>query len=376
MSQRLARTAIDPAALAVDAQRALAPGPGRMMAARGLMPVTRPRDLCALLYQLALDSDERIRTAATGSARGLPDPVLRGGLGDPDSDARVLDWFAELFAGAPGPTELVIQNPATADQTLELVAARASAAEVDLIATNESRLLRAPGIIAAMYQNRSARMSTVDRVVELAVRNGVKVAGIPAWDEICKVFAPGSRERKEGGGGEIVEVEGDAADALFARAAGVNAGRADGRSDSDGEGEGEGEGKKEIWALPVPMKIRLAMLGNAFDRSILIRDPKKIVAVAAVKSPGMTDAEASKYASNNSLAEEVISYIANRRDWTKLYSIKLSLVNNPKCPLGIAMRLMPHLREKDVDQLARSKGIPSALAAQARKLRMARQTRK
>lgn len=373
MSERLARTPLDPATLGGDAQRALAPGPGRMMAARGLMPVTRPRDLCSLLYQLSLDADERIRAAATGSARSLPDPVLRGGLGDPESDARVLDWFAELLSGAPGPTELVIQNPAAADSTLELIAARATAAEVDLIATNESRLLRAPGIIAAMYQNRKARMSTVDRVVELAVRNGVKVAGIPAWDEICKVFAPGSRERKEAGGGEIVEVEGDAADAMFARAAGLNAGRGDGEGSS---GDGDGEGNKEIWALPVPMKIRLAMLGNAFDRSVLIRDPKKIVAVSAVKSPGMTDAEAAKYAGNSSLAEEVISYIANRRDWTKLYSIKLSLVNNPKCPLGIAMRLIPHLREKDVDQLARSKGIPSALASQARKLRMQRQTRK
>ncbi|HUS67762.1 MAG TPA: hypothetical protein VMZ28_24675, partial [Kofleriaceae bacterium] len=232
----------------------------------------------------------------------------------------------------------------------------------DLIATNEERLLRAPAIIAAMYRNKSARMSTVDRVVELAVRNGVRVEGIAAWEEIQRVFAPGSRERDDG-----AAVAGDQADALFARASGANAAR-------DGEpGTPTEEGSKEIWALPVPMKIRLATLGNAFDRAILIRDPKKIVAMSAVKSPGVTDSEVVKWAGLSSLPEEVIGYIANQREWTKLYSIKLSLVNNPKCPTGLAMRLLPHLREKDVEALARSRGIPSALQAQARKLVMQRQ---
>jgi len=237
---------------------------------------------------------------------------------------------------------------------------RATQAEVDFMATNEERLLRRPSIIAAMYGNRNARMSTVDRVVELAVRNGVKVAGIAAWDEICKVYAPSARRE-----GEVAEVPDAVMDAMFERAVHLHEPKkvAEGEAPTPEEGE-----TREIWVLPVPMKIRLAMLGNAFDRAILIRDPKKVVAIAAVKSPGMTDAEASKYAGLSTLSEEVIGYIANRRDWTKLYSVKLSLVNNPKCPLGLAMRLLPHLREKDAEALARSKGIPSALAAQARKL--------
>lgn len=358
----LARTPIDPSTLGPDAQRALGAPQTRMMAARGLLPVARPRDLLSLLYQVSLDPDEKLRQAALASGAALPDPVVRGGLADPEIDGRVLDLFAELLAGAPAAVELVIGNPATPDETMAWIAGRASAAEIDLIATNEERLLRAPAIIAAMYRNKDARMSTVDRVVELAVRNGVRVEGITAWDEIQRVFAPGSRERDEG-----APVAGDQADALFARASGSNASK-------DGEpGTPTEEGSKEIWALPVPMKIRLATLGNAFDRAILIRDPKKIVAMAAVKSPGVTDAEVVKWAGLSSLPEEVVGYISNQREWTKLYSIKLSLVNNPKCPTGSAMRLLPHLREKDVESLARSRGIPSALQAQARKLVMQRQ---
>ena len=358
----LSRTLLDPTRLGPDAQRALASAPSKMMAARGLVPVARPRDLLALLYQLSLDPDDRLKEAALAAARALPDPVLRGGLGDPESDPRVLDLFADLLAAAPGATELIIGNPATADETMAAIAARGSASEVDLIATNEQRLLRAPAVIAAMYTNRNARMSTVDRVVELAVRNGVKVSGIPAWEEIQKIYSGVDRAAEQQAAAE--------ADAQFARAAGVNAGKgADGEPGTPTEAD-----SKEIWALSAPMKIRLATVGNAFDRAILIRDPKKVVAMAAIKSPAVSEPEVMRYAGMSTLAEEVIGYIANQREWTKLYSVKLSLVNNPKCPIGSAMRLLPHLREKDQDNLARSKGIPSALAAQARKLMMQRQT--
>jgi hypothetical protein len=354
----LARTPLDPSHLGPDAQRALASPQSKMMAARGLVPVTRPRDLLAVLYQLSVDPDDKLRSAALGSAKALPDPVIRGGLADPQVDPRVLDLFADLMASAPAATELIIANPATADDTMATIAARGSAAVVDLIANNETRLLRAPAIIAAMYQNRNARMSTVDRVVELAVRNGVKVPGIPAWEEIQKIYASGERGP--------VDAQ---ADVQFARAAAVNAAKEGGEPGTPTEVD-----SKEIWALPAPMKIRLATIGNAFDRAVLIRDPKKVVAMAAIKSPGMTEPEVMRYAGMSTLAEEVIGYIANQREWTKLYSVKLSLVNNPKCPVGLAMRLLPHLREKDQDNLARSKGIPSALAAQARKLMMQRQT--
>jgi hypothetical protein len=365
------RAPIDPARLGADAQRALSSPQTRMLAARGLVPVAQPRDYLSLLYQLGFDTDEKLREAALSSARGLPEPVLRAGLGDPAIDPQVLEFYSWSLAGTPvaaAATELILSNPATSDDTVVRLAGRVSQGEVDLIATNEERLLRCPAIIGAMYGNRNARMSTVDRVIELAVRNNIRAPGIAAWDEICKVYAPGSRDGEP-------NVSDASKDAMFDHAARLHADQAEPQG-GDTQPPPDEAVVREIWALPVPMKIRLAMLGNAFDRAILIRDPKKIVAVAAVKSPGMTDVEIVKYAALSTLAEEVIGYIASRRDWTKLYSVKLSLVNNPKCPLGAAMRLLPHLREKDIDSLARSKGIPSALAAAARKLVMQRGSRR
>jgi hypothetical protein len=134
----------------------------------------------------------------------------------------------------------------------------------------------------------------------------------------------------------------------------------------------QAEEDKQLSEMSVPAKIRLATMGNAFQRSQLVRDPLKIVALAAIKAPSVTEFEAARYASNQSLADDVIRFIASKREWTKLYGIKYSLCRNPKTPVTDAMRLMPFLRDKDLTAMTKSKGVPSAVVAQARKLLMQR----
>jgi hypothetical protein len=126
--------------------------------------------------------------------------------------------------------------------------------------------------------------------------------------------------------------------------------------------------KLQLHKLSLPAKIRLATLGNSFARSVLIRDSNKVVALAAIKSPGVTDNEIVKFSSNRGLSDEVVRVIANNKEWTRLYQVKNNLVNNPKTPLQEAMRFLPFLHDKDLRNVARSKGIPSALVAQAKKL--------
>jgi len=294
---------------------------------------------------------------------------LQGALSDPKVDARVLDLFAELVGQKPVAFEALVGNAAVADQTIARLAAQAGPREVDRIAGNEQRLLRHPEIIAAMYTNKQARMSTVDRAVELAVRNNVRVPGLAAWDEIARALqgppAPPTPE----------------ADAIFAQIAEATSGDdrvlTEGDAEQVPEAEAAAEPPEEAKKLPidklsVPAKIRLATLGNAFARAALIRDPVKIVQMAAVKSPGVTEFEAANYAGNQNLGEDVIRYVANKREWTKLYGTKFALCRNPKTPITEAMRLMPFLRDKDIERLIKSKGIPSAVVAQARKLMMQR----
>ena len=365
------RTPLDPAGLSTAAQRALGPGPGRMMAARGMMPLS-PVDQLSVLYQLALDADATTAAAARTTAAALPERLLAGTLADPTLDPRILDFLGDHVVGKPAAFEALALNPTAGDQTLATLAARGTAGEVDLIAQNEQRLLRHPEIIAAMYMNRNARMSTIDRIVELAVRNQVRVPGLAAWDEVARALSGAAPTAPED-------------DELFARAAHVLSGDDSVLTNGDAEQvlaedaldptEGVAPAIEQdipISRMTMPQKIRLAQLGNAFARATLIRDPVRLVAVAAIKSPGVTDIEAARYAGNQALAEDVIRYIATRREWTKMYGVKVSLCRNAKTPVAEAARLLPFLREKDLVNLSKSRGVSSALIAQARKLMMQR----
>ena len=358
------RTPLDVNRLSAAAQRALGPGPGRMMAARGLLPLA-PADQVAVLYQLSLDPDAKIADSAKKSAAELPDSILAGALNIQTLDPRVLDFFARIAADKPVAFDSFVQNTAVADETIAMLSSKVGAREIDRIAANEQRLLRHPQIIGAMYLNKHARMSTVERAIELAVRNNIRVPGLIAWDEIARSLQGGQPSSSA----EVDAVFAIAADAVEGDDALLTNGDAEQARDHDELEERALEKAKEIpEGLSVPAKIRLATLGNAFARGTLIRDPLRMVQMAAIKSPGVTEFEAARYAANQSLSDDVIRFIAQKREWTKLYGTKYALCRNPKTPVTDAMRLMPFLREKDLTSLTKSKGVPSAVVAQARKL--------
>ncbi len=360
-------TPLDVAQLSPAAQKALGPGPGKMMASRGMAPLPAV-DQLSVLYQITLDADPGLAKSARETAGKLPDSVLAAALVNGALDRRVIDFFAQLAGNRPAVFDALVQNPSIADETLAWLAGRLGAREVDRIAANEQRMLRHPEIIAAMYMNRHARMSTVDRAVELAVRNHVRVPGLAAWDEIARALqsekAPAAQD-----------------DALFAV---VAAGTADDTKLVQGDGERireEDELEQEVLEkgkqvpfneLSIPAQIRAATVGDAFMRGLAIRSPIRIVAMAAVKSPAVTEFEAGRYASNHSLSEDVIRYIAQKREFMKLYGTKYALCRNPKTPIPDSMRILPFLREKDLHLLSKSKGVPSAVVAQAKKLMMQR----
>ena len=54
----------------------------------------------------------------------------------------------------------------------------------ELIATNEERMLAHPAIIERLYMNKATRMSTADRIIEIAVRHRLELTGIPAYKEV------------------------------------------------------------------------------------------------------------------------------------------------------------------------------------------------
>ena len=120
--------------------------------------------------------------------------------------------------------------------------------------------------------------------------------------------------------------------------------------------------------MSIASKIRVATLGTAGQRSILIRESNKLIVMAVVKSPGIGESEVRQYSSYRTLPEEALRYIAKNRDWVKHYSVKLNLVKNPRTPIEFSLRFLSMLRQNDVKLLVRDKNVPGAISKAAKQL--------
>jgi hypothetical protein len=364
------------ASLPAAVQKLLAgPAPMKAMAAKGIAPL-RPGELLTAVYQLSFDSEPSVRAAAEGAA--LPDKILAPALAEP-LPPEVLQFFAgKLTPDRIEPLEKILYNQATGDGTFVLLAGRLKERELEIIFQNEARMLRTPAILEALYGNPEARMSSVNRAIELCVRNGVKVDGIPSFDEVAKSISQDPAATTEPATiDQMFSTLLTAADNLVAGAGQVEAepevpAAAGAAAEPAAEPAAEKSTRKspiiDFTRLKLYEKIRLATLGNEYCRSNLMRDPNRMVAMAAIRSPRITDSEILKAASNRSVCEDVIRYIANQRDLTKNYQVKLSLVNNPKCPVALSLKYLPLLNADDLKQVAKSKNIPGALSTGARRL--------
>jgi len=102
-------------------------------------------------------------------------------------------------------------------------------------------------------------------------------------------------------------------------------------------------------------------------RSILIRDPNKMISAAVLSSPKVTENEIESFARMASLSEDVLRIIAQNRAWTKSYKVVLGLTKNPKTPLAMALNFMSRLNSTDLKGLSVDRNIPEGLRIAARK---------
>ncbi len=159
-----------------------APAPLRQLAARGVGPGLKPGEALTVVALLSECDDEGVASTAKTTLEKLPAPLLNGALAG-DLPPGVLALVAPMYARNVAVMEKIVAHPALLSQTVAAIAALASEAVAELLATNEQRLLAYPEIIEKLYMNKATRMSTADRVLELAVRNKIELKGIPAYKE-------------------------------------------------------------------------------------------------------------------------------------------------------------------------------------------------
>lgn len=365
-----------------------APPKMRTLVAQGAAPLP-PAEMLLALYQVWVEGGD-LSDVAGRTVAGLPDSTIEGALGNPRLHPGVLDLLGRKLIRKGELIDAVVRHVNVHDQSIVGIARVCPEFVCETIARAEDRWLRCPEIVASLYQNRHCRMSLIHRILEMAQREGVEIR-MAGMDEIKAAMAADKAE------GEVFDASTDAtfsaaiADADAERnmveqflGAGVDdeldlptLDTLDFDEDTDmAQLEPEPEPEEEpsfqsraaqIMQMRPSEKVRAALLGSKSDRNILVRDSNRVVAMAAVKSPKVTDAEAVGWSSNRALNPDVIRFIANKRDWIKLYTVKLNLVNNPKTPMAKAMSLMAYLSRNDLAKLARSKSVPSALAKAAKR---------
>jgi len=101
----------------------------------------------------------------------------------------------------------------------------------------------------------------------------------------------------------------------------------------------------------------LAMKGTKEERSLLVRDGTKVVALAVLESPKISDAEVEKFASQKNVLEAVLRQIPLKRRFMKHYGIVRNLVFNPRTPLDISLGLMKNLLVHDLRNLSGNKEV-------------------
>jgi hypothetical protein len=113
-------------------------------------------------------------------------------------------------------------------------------------------------------------------------------------------------------------------------------------------------------------RVKAAVKGSREMRAILIRDPSKVVAMAVLSSPKLTENEVETFARMANVCEEVLRTIAGSRTWVKNYGVVVGLTRNPKTPLALSLNLMSRLNERDLTLLSKDRNVPEPLRVAAR----------
>lgn len=362
----------------------------KLKAAKGLFPLSINEQLI-LLSLLFLESDEEIKKTAQKSIQELPYDSLKNVL-KIDLPHQVLDILSDIFEKNTELLELIAMNKNTSTETLLKLIKIGTPSILEVISLNQTRLMKEQKLLEALLEAPTLSASTLSRLQEFFLRQLSKIYLKP--EEIAKIETQKKveiKEEREIGKKmdepaiqppvaesavvspeeqpidgprrlENLEVPTDVPEAFFEIPKELTL-------DKEEEKPEEKETiLKKLATMNVADKIKLALFGNKEVRTTLIRDANKIVATTVLKSPKITDGEIAMFANSRNVCDDVIRIIAGNKEWVKNYRVKVSLVNNPKTPVPIAMKLVSSLNTKDLKDLAGSRNVSGAVTNLAKSL--------
>jgi hypothetical protein len=332
----------------------------RLLAAQGALPL-KPEDLLELLTDLLRDAEAEIRGAAQASLAAFPGPELLPILKSRDAPPPVLAW-----AVAQRPErelrEAALQNPSLADEAIEGLAGALSQELAELVVINQVRLLRRTSLLEALEANPGLSNDQRRRLRELRETFKIGAQAAPAPPPPAPAPAPPPPEAPvpapEAAAGEgAEEVAPISEDEALVRYL----------SEEERQQVEKVSAVQKIYRMNMAEKIITALKGNRADRAVLVRDPNRIVAVAVLGSPRLTEPEIESFSAMRNVSDEILRQIGNHREWTKKYPIVANLVKNPRTPLAISMGLVTRLNPRDMKAVTLDKNVPEAIRKHAKK---------
>lgn len=280
-----------------------------------------PADRAELFVILTEDSDGDIAERASMAALDLPPEDFIAALAREDADKRLFTYCASMISDRPGIADALAKNRLCPRDLLALAAPHVTSTGIWAILDDLDSLTMAPELAEALASTPHASPEQVELIAELNQGVSEQPEAAAILLEAVTEAEPDPVKRKT-----LVE---------------------------------------QISKMTVVQKMQLAIKGPREARTTLIRDTNKIVQRAVLQSPRLTDKDVESFASMTHLSGEVLRLISGSRVFMKNHSVIRNLVNNPKTPLDLSLRLFAHLTPPEVKALSTNKNIPETLRALA-----------
>lgn len=331
--------------------------------ARGYLPLEQ-KDLISVLVWLAAAGGETA-DLARASLSEVPPRAHFEYASNEEMPEEYLVRFLGLTSD-PLILEALIRNRSLPDASVAALARSAEPRVQDVIVINQARILRAPEILDALLANPALSPDARRRVTETREEFFVKKSR-PEED----AAEPVSGDEEP----EVVDAPLDAIADLLERAA-SDTQTSEPSTVALTESEKNDPKKRAVWArlnfMSVSEKVQLAYRGDRMIRMFLVRERNKLICSAVMRNPRMTEQEVESIAGMRNVEDEVLRLISLRRDWVSKYNIMLTLVRNPKCPVGVVLPFVNRLTLRDLKGLKDDKGVQQVVREMAKKAYLAR----
>lgn len=387
-----------------------APGPARLAAARGILPLPQ-NDLLELLVGLVNGDDAELASHAKQTLASQEAGTLHASISSEEVATGVLEYFAGREELPVSVHEAILANAKTPPAAiLEMAAHTKNGQLLELISFNQQLLIGNPKILEAILGNSNRSPEAERRAAEVKREFFEKERGAQQIaNELRAKGKDAAAEFIENGefAGSIGEDDGlSIDDALFLaehievpdaetddawlgleyleeiyeeteeqRQAIVNKIIGEFSLEEDELAAERISTINRVMKMGMKDRVRLAMKGDREARTILIRDPNRIVAQAVVQNPRISEQEIEKIAAMRTVTEDVLRQIASNRQWARNYAVMHTLARNPRTPMANVLNILSRLQLRDLVALSKNRNVSDAVRRQAMRLSQARSGR-